>query len=675
MRFTVGVSTKIAGLAIGLVLVSSGIIGVLLYTRSADALVDESLAQLGAEALLESPQFNTVVETLRQDVSFLAVTPAVQGVVAAAGRDEDGASGESATDGATGSLDPSRISTSDRDAWKRRLSGLLTGLLQHRPHYLQARLIGVEDGGRELVRVDRAGGKIALRPENALQQKGNSAYFRETIGLRPGSVYLSKIDLNREHGQIQVPHVKVMRAAVPVFSPDSDDPFGIVIINMDFGKVLEGIEHRGIQRYVTNAEGDFLAHPDKSRIFGFDLGQRHVAQSTFPELEDIYAAGPHKRDVTISETTSGHAVHLRKIFFDPANPDRFLGIILATERSEVLAEATSMRNTSIAVTLVLILVAGAFALLLARLLARPLLDLERAAGQVARGNLEQEIAVTGKDEVGRLARTFGDMVGELQSYVDRSESVSRGIGQASGEIDEAVREQSEMLSSQASAIVEATSSLEELKANALRNDERARDVLGTTRSTVDGMRSVQNQVQEIATSIVALSEKIQQIGEILDSVSDIADQSNLLALNASIEASKAGEYGRGFEVVAAEVRNLAQQSQKATLSIRTMLRDIQRAMSSAVMKTEEGTKRVEKQSGELDVATQSVEQIVYATREQTLAIEQITDAVALISGSVGQTQAATVQIGNATASLVKQAAELGSALAKFAGNGKYDRHV
>ena len=296
---------------------------------------------------------------------------------------------------------------------------------------------------------------------------------------------------------------------------------------------------------------------------------------------------------------------------------------------------------------------------------RPLKELERVTTRMATGDLREEVQVSGEDEVGRLAAAVGALVAELRDYARRSGQVAHSMGSATVQINSSVQEQSSVLTSQAAAIAEATSSLEELKSNALRNDERARDVLGTAQNTIGGMRQVQDQVTEIAGSIVSLSEKVQQIGEILDSVSDIADQSNLLALNASIEASKAGEYGRGFEVVASEVRNLAQQSQKATLSIRTMLRDIQRAMNSAVMKTEEGTKRVEKQSGDLQSATQSVEQIVYATREQSQAIEQIADAVSSVSGSVSQSHASTSQIADATAGLVRQAEELRSAVARF----------
>ncbi|MGE0708226.1 MAG: methyl-accepting chemotaxis protein [Planctomycetota bacterium] len=313
-----------------------------------------------------------------------------------------------------------------------------------------------------------------------------------------------------------------------------------------------------------------------------------------------------------------------------------------------------------------LLIAFAITWLLARDVVGRLERLDDVSRKVAGGDLAQRVESGEQDEVGLLAGSFQSLIDTLREYVGRSAEVTRSAGAASAQVNASVQAQSRALTDQASAVAEATSALEELKANALENDDRAREVLGTTKSTVRGMSGVQDQMGEIATSIVALSEKVKQIDEILDTVSDIADQSNLLALNASIEASKAGEYGRGFEVVASEVRNLAQQSQKATLSIRTMLRGIQSAMSSAVMRTEEGTKRVVSQATDLETATQSVEQIVYATREQTRAIEQIADAVSSVSGGVGQSQASSSQIAQAMGGLVEQLGALEATLRRFA---------
>jgi len=109
---------------------------------------------------------------------------------------------------------------------------------------------------------------------------------------------------------------------------------------------------------------------------------------------------------------------------------------------------------------------------------------------------------------------------------------------------------------------------------------------------LDGMTHIQRQMDMIGINVIKLSEQSQAIGDIIATVTEISDQSNFLAVNASIEAAKAGEFGKGFAVVAHEIHNLAQQSKQATANIRTILTDIQRGVTSTVVSTERGTKTV-----------------------------------------------------------------------------------
>jgi len=131
---------------------------------------------------------------------------------------------------------------------------------------------------------------------------------------------------------------------------------------------------------------------------------------------------------------------------------------------------------------------------------------------------------------------------------------------------------------------------------------------------LDGMNHIQRQMDTIGMSVIKLSEQSQAIGEIIATVTDISEQSNLLAVNASIEAAKAGDFGRGFAVVAHEIHNLAEQSKQATANIRTILTDIQRGVSSTVVSTEQGTR--------------SVADAVRLTRDAREAIEVLTRSIA-----------------------------------------------
>jgi methyl-accepting chemotaxis protein len=179
------------------------------------------------------------------------------------------------------------------------------------------------------------------------------------------------------------------------------------------------------------------------------------------------------------------------------------------------------------------------------------------------------------------------------------------------------------------------------------------------------MKHSQDQMGSIAASIVRLSEQNQAIGEIIATVSDLAEQSNLLAVNAAIEAAKAGEQGKGFAVVAQEVKSLAEQSKQAAAQIRAILNDIQSAMSTAVMATEQGSKAVEagvKQSEEAGRAIrmlaesiaesgQAATQIAASSQQQLVGMDQVVGAMESIKQASAQNVAGTRQIETAAQNL------------------------
>jgi DNA-binding LacI/PurR family transcriptional regulator len=177
--------------------------------------------------------------------------------------------------------------------------------------------------------------------------------------------------------------------------------------------------------------------------------------------------------------------------------------------------------------------------------------------------------------------------------------------------------------------------------------------------TVAGMETIQHQVKDIAQSILTLSERTQQIGEIISAVEDIADQSRLLALNASIEAARAGDEGLGFAVVAREMRHLAGQSREATTKVSEILNEIQRAANTAVMVTEEGSKGAQQgmelanRSGDaivdlaaiIEEAARAAVQIAASTHQQTNAMDQLVVAMKSIKEASTQTSASIKEAG------------------------------
>ncbi|HSI95949.1 MAG: PAS domain S-box protein [Methylophilaceae bacterium] len=211
----------------------------------------------------------------------------------------------------------------------------------------------------------------------------------------------------------------------------------------------------------------------------------------------------------------------------------------------------------------------------------------------------------------------------------------------------------------ATSVSETTATVEEVKQTALMAADKARNVSESAQRTADiskhgkksveesveAMRHIQSQMESVAESIVRLSEQSQAIGEIIATVNDLAEQSNLLAVNAAIEAAKAGEQGKGFAVVAQEVKSLAGQSKLATTQVRAILGEIQKATNAAVMATEQGSKAVEsgvRLSGEvglsinalaesIEEAARAANQIAVSAQQQLIGMDQAVGAIKGIS--------------------------------------------
>jgi methyl-accepting chemotaxis protein len=326
-----------------------------------------------------------------------------------------------------------------------------------------------------------------------------------------------------------------------------------------------------------------------------------------------------------------------------------------------------------------------------RMIAGPLRELSRFAERVAASDLTVNVPKDDRaDEVGILLRTFGSMVDNLRRTTrDLNEGVSV-LAASSSEILATTTQLASGAAQTAAAVSETTATVEEVKQAAGVSSQKARYVSESAQkvakvsqsgqtsveATIQGMQRIQEQMESVAESIVNLSEQSQAIGEIIASVSGLAEQSNLLAVNAAIEAAKAGEQGKGFAVVAQEIKSLAEQSKQATAQVRTILGEIQKATGVAVMATEQGAKAVEaglKQSGEagesirllaesVSEAAQAATQIAASSQQQMVGMDQVAQAMESIKQASLQNVAGTRQAETAAHSLH----ELGQGLKQLA---------
>lgn len=351
--------------------------------------------------------------------------------------------------------------------------------------------------------------------------------------------------------------------------------------------------------------------------------------------------------------------------------------------TKVHAEEQSQNAVSLLLIAILIGVITSIILgiIISRAITMPLLKGVKLAEAVALGDLTVTIDIDQKDEIGQLANALKSMVEKLKNITSEIRNGVNVLGTSASEILSTVTEISTGAAETATSVSETTTTVEEVRQTAVISNQKAQTLLESSRKAAESvekgrtsineviasMQKIDNQMNIISQTVLKLSEQNRTIGEITSSVADIADQSNLLAVNAAIEAAKAGEHGRGFTVVAQEIRSLADQSKKATAQVKEILNEINKSVNQAVGVTEQGTRTVEEgaklvaQSGDViellaenveDTAQASV-QISSSNHQQMAGMEQIFPAMGNIKqaseqnvAGIKQAQAAAHDLNN-----------------------------
>ncbi len=313
--------------------------------------------------------------------------------------------------------------------------------------------------------------------------------------------------------------------------------------------------------------------------------------------------------------------------------------------------------------------------------------------KVGQRNLSTFLSINGDNETDRvstdlrmLGESLNSTVASLAAIATQSREISNSTASAAAQILAAVMSQVTGGNEQSGAVVELRTTVEKFRDASRQTTEQAQGVttmaarlqetvaLGESaiEENIASMDRVRTQTESIASSVLALSERTQAISQIITSVDDLAEQSKILALNAAIEAARAGDAGKSFAVVADEVRNLANQSRQATGRISEMLGEIQRATNKVVMTTEEGIKQVDsavqlvQRAGEAIEAlaesvarsSQSAQEILAATEQQTFGMGQMVEAMDNIERVTAQSVTAGLQTEKAAHNLNEMAQRL-----------------
>jgi methyl-accepting chemotaxis protein len=324
---------------------------------------------------------------------------------------------------------------------------------------------------------------------------------------------------------------------------------------------------------------------------------------------------------------------------------------------------------------------------------RAVAELERASGQLAEGNLTTHADYQGKDELGRVAQAFNRMAERFHTMVQQLSGATSQLAAAAEETSAVteqtsagIRQQQSETEQVATAMNEMTATVQEVAHSAAsaaeaahKADEEATTGKQVVNRTIDVIDSLANEVENAAGVIHQLEQDSDKIGTVLDVIRGIAEQTNLLALNAAIEAARAGEQGRGFAVVADEVRTLASRTQQSTAEIQGMIQKLQTGAANAVKVME--TSRNQAQAGvdqvaqagvSLDSITRAVgtindlnAQIASAAEEQSSVAEEINRNIVNISQVAEQTNQGAQQTAAASEELARLAEQLQGLVGQF----------
>jgi methyl-accepting chemotaxis protein WspA len=334
------------------------------------------------------------------------------------------------------------------------------------------------------------------------------------------------------------------------------------------------------------------------------------------------------------------------------------GLVVKQDASEAYAVTNRQRmaiGSLLATTLVLVVVV---ALIVARSLSRPIVAAVEVANRVAGGDLTAQIRVKAKGEVGKLLRAIQTMTLDLRTLIGKIQKSSISLMSTATQIAATARQQEQTVHDYGASTNEAAAAVKEISATSqelLRTMNEVNHVAGETaelashgQESLAGMdktmRLLADSTTSIGSKLSVISERAANINLVVTTITKVADQTNLLSINAAIEAEKAGEYGLGFLVVAREIRRLADQTAVSTLDIERMVKEMQYSVSAGVMEMDKFSDQVRQGVHEVAVISGQLAKIITAVHGLTVRFDQVTEGMTVQAQGAEQIRESVVHL-------------------------------
>lgn len=635
------------------------VVGLYALQSSSRALTRNAVQRLTHDISIRAEEITHFLSGVKGDVLFLSQTPPMRGIVRAR---------------AAGGKDRAARSTYAR--WVEQLNHLFEAMIRAKPYYMQLRYL--DEQGRERVRVDRRGVTPYIIPPEDLQDKSHRDYVAETLRRSEGAVYVSPLNLNRERGALEQPYRPTIRYATPVVDLQGNRK-GLVIANVEARQFLALLgPSYGPQeqtRFLVDAEGFYLAHPDLQKAWARDRNAPARLSADYPASVVAQVLSGDQGAITRGEALIAYA----PIFPDPQDSTSFwVAVEVGSKRAFLGAVRSFQWGFWILFGLTLI-VALAVSLGLATRLSTPITRLVDCAAQMARGDLRTDIPVQRGDELGTLSKALQRVLSIWRGIVGKAIEVATTLSEETSNIVVATRQMADGATSQSEQLTRVSSGMEEMSGSIQEVSRNAQNTFNASKTATaqaeEGAKKVRQTVeglQQAHAFITNLNQRAQEIGRIVQMIGDIAAQTNILSLNAAIEAARAGEAGRGFNVVAEEIRKLAQTTRTSTEEIQGMTEEIQQAvaqlstlMNSGMTVAEEAGQSLEDIVEAITSTTEMVETISSAASQQAITAQSIADALHSLSSVTRQTAQSAEESAQATQTLKALSEQLQQITAQF----------